>query len=98
MLIFSFSLGPLHTVWAGGYCILICSQQIFLMKELDKRKLCQEDQCSLYAIVEGFFWILCSRQTRLLALPSLFVRMSLVCVNRDKFRNFMQAADEKLIR
>ena len=48
---------------------------------------------------------MCSRQTRLLALRSqlcFLVCMSLVCENEnnsDKFyrRNFMQAADEKLI-
>ena len=44
---------------AGGF---IHSEQIFLTKELNKHKLCQEDQRLLYATLVGFFLVLCSRQ------------------------------------
>ena len=57
----------------------------------------------IYAITEGFFWMLCSRQTRLVALRSS-LRLSGSSVRplvreSDKFnrRKLMRAADEKLI-
>ena len=69
-----------------------------------------DDRRSLSSILKGFFWMLCTRQTRLLALRSSICscRLSLVCLtplicanksNGDKFYRgkSMRAVDEKLI-
>ena len=71
----------LHTTRAGRYYHYV------FIKYSHKRTReiwSQEDQHSLYAIAEGLFWMLCSRQTRLFALRSLLrssVCTPLVCKN-----------------
>ena len=68
---------------------------------------CQEDQCSPYAIAEGFFWMLCNIhiwQSRIsvtfIATLIRFVTTSLVCKNKNNgdilhHRKSVRAADEK---
>ena len=92
---------PLHTMRAGWYYHYSAnSWQVWW----------QDDHHSLSVIVEGFFWMLCTKQTRFLALRSLLCSWhrllicwrSLICAyknNGDKFchQKSMRMVDEKLI-
>ena len=61
LLIFSFSSSVLSAPNVGRWFIL--SRQIFLTEELYKH--------DVWRIIQGLFWMLCSRDTRFLALCSL---------------------------
>ena len=78
---FSFSSGasPAHN--AGGRVLSLFSQHSTdISHERSWQAWWQDDRRSLSAIVEGFFWMLCTRQTHLLALRSSLCswRLSLV--------------------
>ena len=78
--------GAWLTEYAYALLLLICgihSQKLSISHE---RTNIMEDQCSLYAIVEEVFWMMCSRQTFISATfittPIWLVNTLLACQNK----------------
>ena len=89
---------PLHTCGRAGITIsvFVPSQQILLTNGIpDARRISTGTLC---VIAEEFFWMLYSRQTRLLGLLIVTLIRYEIQNNGDKFyhRKFMRAAKEKL--